>query len=51
MLASVLAATKVDEFVARAQRRELGICEECGGLNDPALCKNSNCPGPATNQQ
>lgn len=44
MLASVLLATKVDLFIARAQRRDLGLCEDCGGLNDPDLCKAGKCP-------
>ena len=44
MLASVLLATKVDLFIARAQRRDLGLCEECGGLNEPETCNSSKCP-------
>lgn len=44
MLASVLLATKVDVFIARAQRRDLGLCEECGGLNEPETCDNGKCP-------
>lgn len=44
MLASVLLATKVDVFIARAQRRDLGLCEECGGLNEPETCNSSKCP-------
>lgn len=44
MLASVLLATKVDVFIARAQRRDLGLCEECGGLNEPETCASGKCP-------
>lgn len=44
MLASVLLATKVDVYIAKAQRRDLGLCEECGGLNDPELCNAGKCP-------
>ncbi len=44
MLASVLLATKVDVFIARAQRRDLGLCEECGGLNEPETCDSVKCP-------
>ncbi len=44
MLASVLLATKVDVFIARAQRRDLGLCEECGGLNEPETCDSGKCP-------
>ncbi len=44
MLASVLSARQVDQFVARRQRQQLGLCEECGGLYDPASCAQGKCP-------
>ena len=44
LLASVFLATRVDRVVARAQRRELGLCEECGGLYEPGSCREANCP-------
>ena len=44
MLASVYVAYKADALVARQQRRELGLCEACGGLNDPATCHEAGCP-------
>lgn len=46
LVASVFVGSKIDQIIARSQRRELGLCEECGGLNDPAICKESRCPGP-----
>ncbi|BDA46710.1 hypothetical protein COCOBI_09-1630 [Coccomyxa sp. Obi] len=46
LVASVLVGSKIDQIIARSQRRELGLCEECGGLNDPATCKENRCPGP-----
>ncbi|KAJ7522071.1 hypothetical protein O6H91_19G082200 [Diphasiastrum complanatum] len=41
LLASTLAAPKVDSFIARSQRRSLKLCEKCGGLTKiPCLkCK------------
>eukprot|EP00199_Chlamydomonas_sp_CCMP681_P004657 CAMPEP_0119106348 /NCGR_PEP_ID=MMETSP1180-20130426/4064_1 /TAXON_ID=3052 ORGANISM="Chlamydomonas cf sp, Strain CCMP681" /NCGR_SAMPLE_ID=MMETSP1180 /ASSEMBLY_ACC=CAM_ASM_000741 /LENGTH=143 /DNA_ID=CAMNT_0007091665 /DNA_START=13 /DNA_END=444 /DNA_ORIENTATION=- len=55
MLASVLSARQVDLFFARAQRRQLGLCEECGGIYDPATCAQGKCPsrtgGNAADQQ
>lgn len=44
MLASVLLATKVDVLIARGQRRDLGLCEDCGGIYDPDLCNQGQCP-------
>lgn len=44
MLAAVLGAKNVDEWVAKAQRRQLGLCESCGGVNDPATCSQASCP-------
>jgi hypothetical protein len=44
LVASVLLAYKVDEAIARAQRRDLGICQECGGLFDARSCEEKRCP-------
>ena len=44
MLVSAYAAYKADALVARQQRRELGLCEACGGLNEPATCTEARCP-------
>ena len=51
LLALYLSASQVDRFVARAQRRELGLCEECGGLNDAASCAEMACPARRQQQQ
>lgn len=34
----------IDEYVAVSQRRQLGICEKCGGLNDKSTCLEKECP-------
>jgi hypothetical protein len=40
-----LASTKqVDVLFAKQQRRQLGVCEACGGLNDAATCQQGECP-------
>jgi len=44
MLAAVLGAKQLDVFVARQQRRQLGLCEECGGIFDPSRCTEQQCP-------
>lgn len=44
MVASIFFASKVDDIVAKSQRRDLGLCEECGGLYSPSLCQEGNCP-------
>lgn len=44
LLVTIALALQVDKVVAKAQRRELGLCEHCGGMNDPALCKAGKCP-------
>lgn len=44
MLASVLLATNVDVYIARAQRRDLGLCEYCGGVYEPEKCNAGDCP-------
>eukprot|EP00798_Chlamydomonas_sp_ICE-L_P014152 gene14152-biopygen23233 len=44
MLASVLLSAQVDVFVAKAQRKQLGMCEECGGVYNPSTCEMEECP-------
>lgn len=34
----------IDKYVAKSQRRQLGLCEQCGGVNDPATCQSRTCP-------
>ncbi|KAL6764494.1 hypothetical protein V8C86DRAFT_2476535 [Haematococcus lacustris] len=47
MLAAVLGAKQVDVFFAKAQRRQLGLCEECGGTFQPDTCPMARCPSKA----
>jgi hypothetical protein len=53
MLAFYFGSQQVDVIVARQQRRQLGLCDACGGLNDPATCSQGGCPmkGAAAQQQ
>jgi len=44
MLASFALAGRVDAALARGQRREIGLCEACGGVNEAATCGERNCP-------
>ena len=44
MLLFVGSARQVDVQVARAQRRQLGLCEACGGVNEPGTCAQKGCP-------
>jgi len=44
LLVTIYLALQVDVFVARAQRRELGLCVDCGGANDPGRCPQPKCP-------
>lgn len=44
LVALYFSSTQIDAIVARSQRRQLGLCEECGGLFDPASCQQKNCP-------
>ena len=44
MMASFLLAYRVDSAVARQQRRDLGLCEACGGLNERGSCREKGCP-------
>ena len=34
----------IDSSVAKSQRRQLGLCEECGGVYTAATCRKDNCP-------
>jgi hypothetical protein len=43
MLASVLSYRQVDVFIAKQQRKHLGLCQECGGLYDAPTCTQKNC--------
>jgi len=44
MIAVVASGGKVDEAIARSQRRQLGLCERCGGVNEPGSCPEAGCP-------
>ena len=44
LVAFLLSAKQIDVFVARAQRRQLGLCEQCGGVFEPGTCQQQNCP-------
>lgn len=44
MLAFYFGSKEVDVFIAKQQRKQLGLCERCGGLYDPASCSQGNCP-------
>ncbi|KAK9841442.1 hypothetical protein WJX74_005916 [Apatococcus lobatus] len=44
LLAIYLSLGKVDEWVARSQRQQMGLCPECGGLNEPKTCEEKKCP-------
>jgi hypothetical protein len=51
MLATVLAYRQVDVYIAKKQRQQLGLCVECGGLNDPGNCPVAKCPSKQQQQQ
>lgn len=44
LLATITLSLQVDKVVAKAQRRELGICESCGGIYDADQCARGSCP-------
>jgi hypothetical protein len=44
MILFLTSANQVDVLVAKAQRRQLGICEKCGGVNSPGSCSERECP-------
>lgn len=44
LVALYFSSKMIDEYVASSQRRELGICEKCGGLNAQSTCEEKECP-------
>lgn len=44
LVAFYFSSQVIDKAVARSQRRELGLCEECGGVYEAATCQKANCP-------
>lgn len=44
MLVFYFSANFVDVYIAKQQRKQLGLCERCGGLNDAATCSQDGCP-------
>lgn len=44
MVAFYFGASQVDVFIAKQQRRQLGLCEQCGGLYEPGTCAQAGCP-------
>jgi len=44
MVAFYFGSKEVDVFIAKQQRKQLGLCERCGGLNDPTTCSQDGCP-------
>jgi hypothetical protein len=44
LVAFMASAPLVDSWVAKQQRRQLGLCERCGGVNEPGSCAEAACP-------
>lgn len=44
MVVFYFSANAVDVWVAKQQRRELGLCEECGGVYNAETCDKQKCP-------
>ena len=44
LIAFYFSSQFIDKAVAKAQRRDLGLCEECGGVYDATTCPKQNCP-------
>ena len=44
LVAFYFSSQYIDKYVAKSQRRQVGLCEECGGVNDPATCQSRTCP-------
>lgn len=44
MVAFYFSSNYVDVYIAKQQRRQLGLCDRCGGLNEPATCSQDGCP-------
>jgi hypothetical protein len=51
MLWAFASTKQVDAYVAKQQRKELGICEACGGIYDAASCQQGECPMRQGQQQ
>ena len=37
----------IDDYAAASQRKQLGLCEKCGGLYDGSSCPERDCPEKA----
>ncbi|KAF6259211.1 hypothetical protein COO60DRAFT_1638555 [Scenedesmus sp. NREL 46B-D3] len=44
MVVCYFGAQQVDVIIAKQQRRQLGLCEECGGLYSAGDCRQDKCP-------
>jgi hypothetical protein len=44
MVVFYFGSQQIDVVIARQQRKQLGLCEGCGGLHDPATCAQDKCP-------
>jgi hypothetical protein len=44
LVAFYFSSQYIDRYVAKSQRRQLGLCEECGGVYDAATCQSRTCP-------
>eukprot|EP01025_Chloroclados_australasicus_P018446 TRINITY_DN1968_c0_g2_i1.p2 TRINITY_DN1968_c0_g2~~TRINITY_DN1968_c0_g2_i1.p2 ORF type:complete len:129 (-),score=10.78 TRINITY_DN1968_c0_g2_i1:940-1326(-) len=44
LMLSIFLAGFVDRLIAKAERSQLGLCQECGGLFDPINCPKLQCP-------
>lgn len=44
LIAFYFSAKEIDTLVARNQRKQLGLCEHCGGLYEPSSCPHAKCP-------
>ena len=44
LVALYFSSKLIDDYVAVSQRRQLGLCEKCGGLYDERRCQERNCP-------
>ncbi len=44
LVALYFSSKLIDDYAAAAQRKQLGLCEKCGGLYDGSSCPERNCP-------
>jgi hypothetical protein len=44
MIAFIGVAKQVDVYFAQSQRRQLGLCESCGGIYEASTCSKAGCP-------